>query len=86
MILTAVQYSVAVVRHLLERARGNTLSPAASDSADDVDAEHIASPIILTFSPRRSRPREARDHSEPRSARSTFRSLPLTTHIPTIPE
>ncbi len=76
MLLTAVQYSVAVVRHLLERARGSTLSQAGSDSADNVDAELMASPIILTFSPRRSRPDEARVSSMRRSARSTFRSLP----------
>jgi hypothetical protein len=76
MLLTAVQYSVAVVRHLLERARGNALSPAGSDPEDNVDAELIASPIILTFSPRRLRPSEARTSSMRRSARSTFRSLP----------
>jgi hypothetical protein len=77
MILTAVQYSVAVVRRLLERARGSSASAERPYLADDViDAEIIASPIILTFSPKRSRPSEARDPSRRRLARSTFRSLP----------
>jgi hypothetical protein len=64
MILAAVQYGVAVVRHLLERARRHAPAVESPNSEDDVfDAELIASPIILTFSPRRSRPGEARDRS-----------------------
>ncbi len=76
MLLTVVQYSVAVVRQLIERARGNALSPPASDSAVDVDAEPIASPVTPAFSPRRSQPGEMRAAFRRRSARSTFRSLP----------
>jgi hypothetical protein len=80
MILTAVQYSVAVVRHLLEQARSGPVSRVGSDPTDDIEAELIASPIILTFSPRRSRPKEARSSSRHRAARSTFRPLPQTAH------